>query len=94
MPLLNVRLAPEDARRAKALRAKGVAISTLVRAAIRAEYDRRVVGGRRRSRPSRILAEILADLPDPPDLPPTEIDRTDRRAVRRHIAARLGRERS
>ena len=89
MVLINVRLDEEDARRAKALRGAGVPISTIVRDAILSEYERRVVGTAGGKAPSALLAEILAANPDPIDMPPREVDVTDRRAVRRHIAERL-----
>ena len=85
MPLLNVRLTPEDARRAAALRKSGVPISRLVREAIRAEYDQRLP----RRRASEVMAEIYLAHPDPPGLPPRTYDVTDRADARRAIAKRL-----
>jgi len=93
MPLLNVRLSPEDARRAAELREDGIQISDVVREAIRAEYLRRRPGRPGNRRPSLLVKEILEALPDPADLPPRAVDSTDRRAVRRHIAAKLHRRR-
>ena len=89
MSLINVRLSPDDARRAAALRKAGIQISDVVREAIRAEYlrTRSVQAGKRR--PSLIMKEILASLPDPEDMPARSVDPTDRHAVRRHIAATL-----
>lgn len=92
MVLINVRLDEEDARRAKALRGVGVQLSALVRDAIRAEYERRI-GRARSGKPSELLAEILAALPDPVDLPARRVDASDRAAVRRHVAAKLKRKR-
>lgn len=92
MPLINVRVTPEDARRAAALRESGVPISRLVREAIRAEYERRRPGQRRGRRASRVMAEIYAALPDPPDLPPRRYDAADRVAVRNAISGRLRRK--
>lgn len=92
MVLINVRLDEEDARRAKALRGAGVPLSALVRDAIRAEYERRI-GRARSGKPSELLAEILAALPDPVDLPARRVEATDRAAVRRHVAAKLKRKR-
>jgi hypothetical protein len=89
MALLNVRLDAGDARRAKALRDEGVAISALVRDAIRAEYDSRIARSRGRRRPSLVVAAILASLPDPPEMPPRSFEPTDRRAVRRHVVTKL-----
>jgi hypothetical protein len=93
MSLLNVRLNSEDARKAKALRSAGVPISAVVRAAIRAEYEKRLPGAASGMKPSDIVAETLAGIPDPPDMPPKRADPADRRAVRRAIAARLKRRR-
>jgi len=92
MTLVNVRLEAEDARRVKALREAGVVISALVREAIRAEYEKRVAPRAGRRRPSEVVEEILAALPDDGTIPPP-VDATDRRAVREHIAARLRRKR-
>ncbi|MGO8996656.1 MAG: hypothetical protein ACLQVI_25355 [Polyangiaceae bacterium] len=90
MPLLNVRLSPDDARRAAELREEGVQISDVVREAIRAEYLRRRPGRPGNRRPSNIVKEILAALPDPAETPlPRVVDPADRHAVRRHIAAKL-----
>src|SRR5580704_153014 len=89
VPLLNVRLSPDDARRAAELREEGVQISDVVREAIRAEYLRRRPGRPGNRRPSLIVKEILAALPDPAETPPRVVDPADRHAVRRHIAAKL-----
>ena len=89
--LVNVRLDGEDARRVKALRDAGVPLSTLVRDAIRSEYARRLGAGSKR-KPSAILGEILAALPDEPDMPRPSVDARDRRAVRAHVKAKLRRK--
>lgn len=89
MPLLNVRLSPDDARRAAELREEGIQISDVVREAIRAEYLRRRAGKPGNRRPSLIVKEILAALPDPEGMPERAVEPTDRHAVRRHIAAKL-----
>ena len=88
VPILNVRLSPDDARRAASLREDGIQISDVVREAIRAEYLRRRPRKSSR-RPSLVVKEILAALPDPEDLPRRSVDSADPQAVRRHIAARL-----
>ena len=93
MKLLNVRLGPEDARIAAELRKHGVELSSVVREAIRAAYSARPRrGGRRRA--SDIMADIYAQIPDPPRLAPARYDLRDRRSVRRAIADRLRRRRS
>jgi hypothetical protein len=89
VPLLNVRLSPDDAHRAAELREEGIQISDVVRAAIRAEYLRRRLGKPSKRRPSLIVKEILAALPDSVDAPLGAVDSADRHAVRRHIAAKL-----
>jgi hypothetical protein len=89
---LNVRLTAEETRMAERLRAEGVQISGLVREAIRAEYERRIERLGEAS-PAAVARRILADLPDPPDLPPRTFAATDRKALRRHIAERLSRGR-
>lgn len=91
MGLLNVRLSPEDASKAAALREAGVPISALVRGAIRSEYERRLGRGRGGRRPSAVVTEILERLPDAPGTGRRGFALTDRRAVRRHIRTRLGR---
>ena len=92
MPLLNVRLSEEDARRAAALRKAGVPVSDVVRKAIRAEYERHGSPGRRRRKPSEFIAELFERFPDPPDAKSEQrVDTTDREAVRRYIVDKLRR---
>jgi hypothetical protein len=94
MPLVNVRLDAEDARRARALRAEGVRISTLVRASIRHEYERRMDAARaKRRKPSAVVAEIIEAFPDDRSSSRRRFSLDDRRAVRKHIAAKLRRSR-
>lgn len=92
MSQMNVRLTEDDARMAAALRKTGVSISALVRQAVRAEYERRVAA-KRAGRPSEIVKDVLASLPDPSDLAPRGFSLDDRDAVRRHIAAQVERRR-
>lgn len=76
---------------AAALRTAGVAISGLVREALRAEYERRI-GRTRKRKGSEVVAAIIESLPDPPGLLPARgFPVTDRRAVRRHVRAKLAR---
>jgi hypothetical protein len=91
MKLLNVRLSPEDARLVAALRAAGVSISEVVRAALRREGNRVIEAVHD---PIEILDGIMRRFPAPQQSAATEngterIDATDRRAVQRHIRARL-----
>ena len=94
MPLLNVRLTTDDARRAAELRKTGVQISQIVRDVIRAEHDRRVGGRRARGRTDEILAEIYAAHPDPPGAPRRAFDLRERKAARREILRKLRRRRA
>lgn len=89
MKTLNVRLGAEDERRIKALQRAGVVVSDLVRAAIRDEHDRRL-GRASKKRPSEILDEIFAAVPEQDEEGP-RVDATDRRAVRAHIRTRATR---
>ncbi len=91
--LLNVRLGPEDARMATALRTNGIQLSQLIRQAIRTEYARRLAGRVSRRRPSDIVREITAAHPDPADLPARADDVHQRRTARSAIQARLRRGR-
>jgi hypothetical protein len=90
MSLLNVRLGPEEERMAAALRSAGVAISGVVREALRAEYERRV-GRKRKLKGSEVVAAIIESLPDPPGSPARHLSAADRRAVHRHVRAKLAR---
>ena len=93
MKLLNVRLDGADTRRVSELRRAGVAISTLVREAIRKEHEHRI-GKRSGRRTARVvMASIYADHPDPPGVPRRRFDPRDRNAVRRTVAARVRRRR-
>ncbi|HMH50016.1 MAG TPA: hypothetical protein VK548_07265 [Candidatus Acidoferrum sp.] len=93
VPLLNVRLSPDDARRAVELRKTGVKISRIVREAIRAEHDRRVKRSRARQATADILADIYAAHPDPPRMPRRAFDLRDRKAAREAILGKLHRRR-
>lgn len=75
---------------AAALREDGVAISGLVREALRAEYQRRF-GGRSGRKPSELVERILDDLPDPRGVAARGFALSDRRAVSDHIRAKLTR---
>lgn len=93
MPLLNVRLDADDARRAVELRKTGVQISRIVREAIRAEHDRRVGRPRAQRGTAEILSEIYAAHPDPPRPPRRAFDLRDRKAARAAILGKLNRRR-
>jgi hypothetical protein len=94
MKLLNVRLAPEDARMAAHLKQEGIQLSTVVRDAIRVAYDQRV---RLRTRPRRLsslMEQIYLSVPDRGGRRRPMYDLRDRRSIRRVIVARLRRRRS
>lgn len=93
MPLLNVRLTLDDARRAAELRKTGVQVSRVVREAIRVEHERRVRRSRARKSTADILGEIYAAHPDPPLAPPRGFDLRDRKAAREAIVRKLRRRR-
>jgi post-segregation antitoxin (ccd killing protein) len=92
--LLNVRLAPGDARMAARLRQAGIPISRLVREAIRAAHARHATARASRKRPSQIMANIYREQPDPPGLPRETRDLRNRASVRRVIRRRLRPRRS
>ena len=94
MKLLNVRLAPADVRKAEALQKQGVEISTVVREAIRAEYERR--RGRRGNgrKPSEIVKDIIVRNPAPPDEPPRDYNVHHRHEARAAILKKFSRRRS
>ena len=90
--LVNVRLNAEHLRKARALRERGVVLSDLVREAI----DERFEDLSRSERPrdaTAVIARILEQHPDPPDLPPRRYDVRDRKAARDAILRKLRRGR-
>jgi hypothetical protein len=86
--LVNVRLDIERLRKAQALRKRGVTLSDVLREAIDARFAalRRTVS---RVDVNAVVARILEQYPDPPDIPPRGYDVHDRRAARRAIARKL-----
>lgn len=91
MKLINVRLGPEHAQMASQLRKAGVAISLIVRDAIRAAYEQRGAHRTGRRRASEVMAGIYREYPDPPGLLRKTRDLRDRRGMRRVIRQRLRR---
>ncbi|HEY7116782.1 MAG TPA: hypothetical protein VH475_09360 [Tepidisphaeraceae bacterium] len=89
MKLINVRLDAQDARKADALRKQGVEISSIVREAIRAEYERRRQHRRDGRTAAEMLSEIYAKYPDPPDVTPRDYDVHDAKQARAAIVAKL-----
>ena len=89
--LVNVRLDEERLRKARALRARGVTLSDLVREAIDVRYGE--TARTRRPRDVRaMLDDILRRHPDPAGLPPRDYDVRDRRQARAAILKRLRRK--
>jgi hypothetical protein len=86
--LVNVRLDADRLRKARTLRARGVALSEVVRQAI----DERFAALRRSESPRdvrTIVQRIFEEYPDPPGLPPRDYDIYDRRAARAAILRKL-----
>jgi hypothetical protein len=85
--LVNVRLDADRLRKAQTLRARGMALSDVVREAI----DERFAALRSESSPDvrTIVRRIFEQYPDPPDLLPRDYDVYDRRAARVAIRRKL-----
>ena len=88
--LVNVRLDAERVRKVQLLRERGVSLSDVVRAAIDERFDALRLAGYQRDGAS-IVARLLEQYPDPPDLPARDYDVHDRRAARAAVAGRLRR---
>jgi hypothetical protein len=71
------------------LRQVGIAVSDVVRAAIRAAYEACVGTRAGRRRLGEIMAQIYRELPDPPGFPREGRDLRDRRSLRASIRRRL-----
>lgn len=89
MSILNVRLGAEEQRLADELRDDGVAISRVVRDAIRAEHARRVGTKAHAPKPSSVVEALLKANPAPSRRRAARPDPRDRHAVREHIADKL-----
>ena len=86
--LVNVRLDADRLRKAQTLRARGMALSDVVREAI----DERFAALRRPESPLEvrtIIRRIFEQYPDPPDLPSRDYDIYDRHAARVAILRKL-----
>ena len=86
--LINVRLDADRIRKVQTLRARGMALSEVVREAI----DERFAALRRSEcQPDvrAIVRRIFEQYPDPPGLPPRDYDVYDRRAARVAILRKL-----
>jgi hypothetical protein len=93
MKLVNVRLNEDDAAKAEALKKQGIQLSSLMRQAIRDEYERQH-SQREHIDTDAVLERIYAEHPLPADQATPPVDTTDRRAFREHILTRLRRKRS
>jgi hypothetical protein len=89
MPLINVRLSAEDARKVKALRAEGVEISELVRAAINAAYVKSDARPRTAKQVTAMLKRIYERYPEPDGYQPTGVNTADRHAAAEYIRQRI-----
>jgi hypothetical protein len=91
--LVNVRLDEARVRKARTLRARGIALSDVVREAI---DERFAALDRSESRldVSAVVRRIFERYPDPPNLAPRDYDIHDRRAARSAIRRKLRRARS
>jgi post-segregation antitoxin (ccd killing protein) len=90
MRLLNVRLDDEDARLVRTLRDRGVSISNVVRAALRAEAKQ--VKATSSLNAAALLAEMTARFPAPAARPSSRrVNSADRRQVQAVIRQKLGR---
>jgi hypothetical protein len=85
--LINVRLDPERARKAKALRERGIRLSDVVREAI----DEQFLRLRPEPHPDAkaLIRRIFEQYPDPPGLPPRGYSVHDRVAARQGILRKL-----
>jgi len=90
--LVNVRLDADRLRKAQRLRARGVALSDVVREAIDERYAA-LRHSATRPNVSAIVQRIFEEHPDPPRLPPRDYDVHDRRAARAVIRRKLRRAR-
>ena len=89
--LVNVRLDEERTRKARALRASGIAVSDLLRDAIDRRYEQ-VVRSPKGLDVAAIMRRIFEQNPDPPNLGPRRYDVHDRAAARRAILRRWRRK--
>ncbi len=89
--LVNIRLDEERTRKARALRASGIAISDLLREAIDRRYEQ-VVRSPKGLDVAAIMRRIFAQHPEPPDLAPRGYDVHDRAAARQAVLRRLQRK--
>ena len=87
---MNVRLDAERMRKVQLLRERGVSLSDVVREAIDQRFEMLRLAGYRRDG-AAIVARLLDQYPDPPDLPARDYDVHDRAAARAAIVSRLRR---
>src|SRR5262245_38314616 len=90
--LINVRLSPEDASKAEALKRDGIELSGLVREAIRAEYSRRFKRLPTGAELAAGLDKLYARFPIPKDVQRPNVDPSDRLAFQQFIRERIKRE--
>jgi hypothetical protein len=88
--LVNVRLDETRSRKARALRAKGIAMSDLLREAIDRRYEQ-AVGSPKGLDVAGIRRRIFDEYPDSPGMAARRYDVHDRGAARRAVLRRLRR---
>jgi post-segregation antitoxin (ccd killing protein) len=86
--LVNVRLDEQRLERARRLRAKGIALSDLVRDAIDRQYEQLVKSSARRD-VEGIMKQIYEQYPDSPGLPPRNYDVHRRDEARSAVLRKL-----
>lgn len=90
MKMINIRLNPDDERRAEALQKSGVTVSEVVRRAIREEYERRVGTPRPADWAAKLVADVIRRHPTKTR---AAVASTDVEGARTYIRARLSRKR-
>jgi hypothetical protein len=90
--LVNVRIDEKRLEKARRLRARGIALSQLVRDAIDRQYELLVQSAKARD-VEAIMKEVYEQYPDPADMATPTYDVHDRAEARRAILRRLRRHR-
>jgi hypothetical protein len=86
--LVNVRLDAERRRKAKALRARGITLSDVVRDAIDERF-RAIDQSASKPDVRALIAQLFTDYPDPENLPARDYEVHNRRAARLAIRRKI-----
>jgi hypothetical protein len=86
--LFNVRLDDADAARARSLQQVGIAVSDVMREALRVAHAKHV-NGRRPKRTRALLEQIFDEVPEPPGGGPMPVNVHDRLAFQQYVRAHL-----